>query len=103
MMQVTFSLEARADLREIALRIADHNRVRAFSFVDEIEARCLRIGEFPHAGPPRPQWGKDIRIAIHAKYIIVYRVRDGAVQVLRVVHGARDLDALFAREPLPDD
>jgi hypothetical protein len=27
--------------------------------------------------------------------------RDETVQVLRVVHGARDLDALFADEPLP--
>jgi hypothetical protein len=26
-------------------------------------------------------------------------VRDESVQVLRVVHGARDLDALFADEP----
>jgi toxin ParE1/3/4 len=100
MMQATFTREARADLREIALRIADHNPVRAFSYVDEIDARCLRIGEFPHAGPPRPQWGEGIRIAIHGKYVIVYRVRDETVQVLRVVHGARDLDALFADEPL---
>lgn len=102
MMQVTFTLEARADLRDIALRIADHNPVRAFTFVDEIGARCLRIGEFPHAGPPRPPWDMDICIAIHGKYVIVYRVRDETVQVLRVVHGARDLDALFEKEPLPE-
>jgi hypothetical protein len=28
-------------------------------------------------------------------------VRDEMVQILRVVHGARDLDVLFEEEPLP--
>jgi hypothetical protein len=32
----------------------------------------------------------------------VYRVRDEGVQILRIVHGARDLDALFESEPLPE-
>ena len=102
MIPARFTPEARADLRDIALRIANDNPIRAFSYVDEIEARYHRIGEFPHAGPPRPQWGESIRIALHGRYVIVYRVRDEAVQILRVVHGARDLDALFDGEPLPE-
>lgn len=101
-MRVEFTPESREDLREIALRIAARSPIRAFTYVDEIEARCLRIGEFPHAGPPRPQWGADIRITIHGYYIIVHRVRRDAVQILRVVHGARDLDRLFEDEPLPE-
>ena len=101
-MLVSFTPEARADLREIALRIAERSPVRAFTYVDEIEAHCLRIGDFPHAGPPRPQWGVDIRITIHGRYLIVHRVRADALQILRIVHGARDLDALFESEPLPD-
>jgi toxin ParE1/3/4 len=102
MIPVRFTPEARADLREIALRIADRNPVRALTYVDEIESRAHRIGEFPHAGPPRPQWGEDIRIAVHGKYLIVHRVRGETVQILRIVHGARDLDTLFEKEPLPD-
>jgi toxin ParE1/3/4 len=102
MIPVRFTPEARADLREIALRIADRNPVRALTYADEIEARANRLGEFPRAGPPRPQWGEYIRIAVHGKYLIVYRVRDETVQILRIVHGARDLDTLFEREPLPD-
>ena len=78
------------EVTQLAQRNGEHRQIR-----------CLRIAEFPHAGPPRPQWGEGIRIAIHGKYVIVYRVRDETVQVLRVVHGARDLDALFADEPLP--
>jgi plasmid stabilization system protein ParE len=34
--------------------------------------------------------------------VIVHRPRDETVQILRIVHGARDLDPLFAEEPLQE-
>ncbi len=101
-MKARLTPQAENDLEEIGDRIALRNPARAVSFVRELRERANRIAEFPHAGPPRPFWGDDIRIAIHGKYLIVYRVRDATVQVLRIVHGARDLDALFEREPPPE-
>jgi toxin ParE1/3/4 len=68
----------------------------------ELRQCAGRIGEFPGACPRRPQRGEGIRIAVHGNYLIVYRERDETVQILRVVHGARDLNALFEKEPLPD-
>jgi toxin ParE1/3/4 len=100
-MKVRLTPDAEADLEGIGDRIAERNATRAVTYVRELRERCHRIGEFPHAGPPRPQWGEGIRIALHGRYVVVYRVRDETVQVLRVVHGARDLDALFEEEPLP--
>src|SRR6185312_1880498 len=100
-MKVRLTFEAEADLEGIGDRIAERNPARAVTYVREIRESCLRIGELPHAWPPRPQWGEGIRITIHGKYVIVHRVRDETVQVLRIVHGARDLDTLFAEEPLP--
>ena len=101
-MKVRLTPKAEADLEGIGDRIAQRNPARAVTYIQELRERCLRIGDFPHAGPPRPQWGTGIRIAVHGKYLIVYRVHNDAVQVLRVVHGARDLDALFEREPSPE-
>ncbi len=46
MTQVSFTPEAYADLRAIALHIAEDNPVCALSCVDEIEARCRSITEF---------------------------------------------------------
>ena len=60
------------------------------------------LGDFPGAWPARPQWGDGIRIRIVGHYIIAYRVRGDEVQVLRILHGARDLDRVFADAPLPD-
>ena len=99
-MKVRLTPQAEADLEEIGDRIAQRNPIRAISFVREIRELCLRIGDFPHAGGPRPQWGEGVRIRVHGKYLIVHRVRDEVAHILRVVHGARDLDALFAQEPL---
>jgi|SRR5262245_36013299 toxin ParE1/3/4 len=101
-MKVRLTPEAKADLEDIGDRIAERNPARAVTYVRELRERAFRIGEFPHAGPPRPRWGENIRIAVHGKYLIIYRVRDETVQILRVLHGARDLDALFETEPLPE-
>lgn len=101
-MKVRFTPQAEADLEDIGDNIAERNPRRAVTYVRELRARSGRIGDFPHAGPPRPQWGKDVRIAVHRKYLIVYRVRDETVQILRVVHGARDVEKLFEDEPLPE-
>jgi len=64
MTQVSFTADAYADLRAIALHIAEDNPVRALSYVAEIEERCKRISEFPNAGPSRPEWGDGVRIAV---------------------------------------
>ena len=101
-MKVRLTPKAQVDLEEIGDRIAQRNPARAVTCIQELRERCLRIGDFPHAGPPRPQWSMGIRIAVHGKYLIIYRLHDDTVQVLRIVHGARDLDALFEREPSPE-
>jgi toxin ParE1/3/4 len=100
-MKVRLTPEAEADLEGIGDKIAERNPARAVAYVRELRERCVRVGDFPHAWPPRQQWGEDVRITVHGNYVIVRRMRDEMVQILRVVHGARDLDALFEEEPLP--
>ena len=97
-MKVELTPLAATDLEEIGDRIALRNSSRTVSFVQELRDKVRKIGEFPHAGSPRPQWGDDVRIELHGRYLIVYRVRE-EVQILRVVHGGRDLDALFSHDP----
>lgn len=61
----------------------------------ELVARCRRIADQPRAAPLRPDVGPGVRIVVMGAYLIIYvQQDDGAVQVERVVHGARDLDAL---------
>ena len=56
---------------------------------------CGRLLPFPLAHPERPQLALDLRAVFHGAYAIYYRPSDKAVTIIRVLHGARDLAAIF--------
>ena len=92
-MRVKFSPAARDDLVEIALYIARDNPARALTFVDELEAKCARLGAEPGIGTARPELGDAMRMLPHGRYFIFYRQGDAALRIERVMHGARDIHA----------
>jgi toxin ParE1/3/4 len=47
------------------------------------------------AGRATTTWGPGRRSFPVGQYVIVYRIVRGDVRILRVVHGRRDLEALF--------
>jgi toxin ParE1/3/4 len=71
--------------------IARHNPTRAITFVEEIRNEFRSIGRNPEGYRSRPETGADVRLAPFGKYLILFRVRDEAVQIIRVIHGARNL------------
>lgn len=93
-MPVVFRDRAEADLAEIAAYIAADNPRRAASFVNELIDRCLAIASRPLAARERPEIGDGVRLVVHGKYVVVYRIDDGDILILRVVHGARDVGGL---------
>ena len=90
-MKVDFSPVAKDDLIDIAVYIAQDNPVRALSFVDELEAKCLGIGRMPGIGTVRPELGDGVRMLPHGRYLIFYRENEGMIRIERVMHGARDI------------
>ena len=72
-MKVTFSAVARDDLLDIAVYIAQHNSTRALTFADELEAKCIRLGDAPGIGTARPELGEGIRSLPHGHYLVFYR------------------------------
>jgi len=99
-MRVVLTPAAAADLEQICDYIAQDNPVRAVSLVDEIAERMTKLAALPQGGQLRPEWGNGIRSTTFASYVIVWRSSGDALEVLRVVHGARDLGKLFRQEPL---
>lgn len=99
-MKLVITDEARANLVQIADRIARDNPRRAISFLNEIEAHCRQISKTPFAYPAlsgREAGG--IRRTVHGNYLIFYRVEPRRVAVIHILHGARDYEALL----FPDD
>ncbi|WP_353736682.1 type II toxin-antitoxin system RelE/ParE family toxin [Leptolyngbya sp. UWPOB_LEPTO1] len=56
------------------------------------------MASFPNLGKPRKEWGENYQSLIQDNYLIVYRVTDEVVEILRVVSGYRDLDTLFNKD-----
>jgi len=50
-------------------------------------------------GRQRPDLGDEVQSWPEGNYIIFYRSNDEGIDVLRFLHGARDLDRLFEGPP----
>ena len=93
-MRVVISPEGRGDLLEIVSHLAS---VAGPTTADRWDRKLWqvidRIAEFPGSGAPRPVLGAHTRIAIVYPYIVIYEHVSGSdtLQVLRVVHGRRNI------------
>ena len=95
-MRLTVRPAARADLIEIGDYIAADSPVRAVSFVAEIEAVIVReIATRPASFPSRFDLAANLRMARHGRYLIFFICEAESVEVVRVLHGERDLKGLF--------
>ena len=83
------------DLTEIWFTLALDSRTAAMRVVEAIDRRILALADFPEMGPIREDVAPDLRMLVEGNYLILYRVRSEAVEIVRVVHGARDLASLF--------
>jgi toxin ParE1/3/4 len=98
--KVLLSPEAIDDLGTIARWIAADNPQRAESFVDELEGACRSLSRRPSRFPVALRLhGEPIRKRLHRDYLIFYRIRRTQVEVVRVLHGARDWAALLPDGP----
>ncbi|MEX0852084.1 MAG: type II toxin-antitoxin system RelE/ParE family toxin [Bauldia sp.] len=99
-MRVRLTDAALDDLTSIGRYIMEAGSDRGEAFVREIEQRCLELGFMPEAYPLLPgREGSGIRRCTFREYLIIYRVHSGFVEIIRVLHGARDIDGLL----FPDD
>ncbi|HTN39873.1 MAG TPA: type II toxin-antitoxin system RelE/ParE family toxin [Asticcacaulis sp.] len=97
-MKVGFSPLSRDDLMIIADYIALDNPRRAFSYVGEIEARCQRIMDAPRSGILRNDIAEGLRSIPFGAYLIFYRLLAEEIRIERILHGARNLNAVFGGE-----
>jgi toxin ParE1/3/4 len=87
--------QAYADVDEIAAFIQRDNPVRAQSFTDELSHRIGQCVERPLSFPARDDLAPGLRVALHGNYLILFRIEDGVVHVIRVLHGGRDIPNLL--------
>jgi toxin ParE1/3/4 len=98
MPRLVIAPEARQDLQAIRDYIAKDDRKAAQRFVTRLRDMARMLAGAPAIGRERPELGPDIRSFVVDRYVLFYRPLTGAVgvELVRVLHGARDVDAVFS-------
>jgi toxin ParE1/3/4 len=95
MARLKISREATADLDEIWLHIAALDINAADRSVDSIIADYKQLARHPFLGRLRPELHPELRSWARGNYVIFYIAAGEFVEIVRVLHGARDLPSLF--------
>ena len=101
MVPVTFSPKSRQDLLDIGDYIAKDSLANARLFVAKLMDQCQRIGATPLAYSGREDLAPGLRMAPMGGYVVFFRVLGDSVRIERVLHGARDLPAIFGQGVRP--
>jgi toxin ParE1/3/4 len=97
MKRVTFTETAQSDLEEIWWYIAQDNPDRADNFVDELVDVCrVSLAPMPAIGKPCDSLLPGLWRFPYQSYVLFYRFGNERLEVVRVLHGARDIEALFS-------
>jgi toxin ParE1/3/4 len=95
MKQFRVSDVARSDLGEIWLHIARDNLDAADKFIHAIVSRFSKLAAMPLIGRQREELSPRLRSFSVSRYVIFYRPVESGIEVVRVLHGARDFPPLF--------
>lgn len=96
--RLVVSPEARSDLVEI-WRYLGARGIRATGRVmQQIRARFQTLIEFPESGIRREELRAGLRSFPVGNYVIFYFIIDGGVEIVRVLHGRRDIEAILSEK-----
>lgn len=95
--EIIWRPEARSDLFAIYDWItAQADPGTAYAYTSRIEAFALRLRYFPNRGTPRADLGLGLRsVTFERRVIVVYRVGQGEVFIVRLLSAARDIEGVF--------
>jgi toxin ParE1/3/4 len=93
--RIVRSPAAESDLIDIWLTIANDSPLAADRFLEAIADRILQLAAFPESGARRPDIATEARALTIGSYLAIYRITEKHVEIVRVVHGARDVSTLF--------
>jgi len=99
---IVLTPSANRDLAEIWMFIAADNPAQADDFIDLIDAKFQNLSRQPGLGRRREELVGGLRSFPVGRYVIFYLQVQDCLQIVRILHGARDLDAVFA-DPNDED
>lgn len=97
--KVEFLQSAIDDLEEIVLYIAKDSPKSAMELHDKIIESATRLEEFPSLGrlvPDKKLRENGFRLIVIDKYLLLYKIYNEEINILRVLRGDRDYPSLFS-------
>lgn len=89
---------AEADVYEIWDFIADDSFDAADRWVDQLNEQLRLLATQPNMGRARNELASGLRSFPFGRYVIFCLPVNDGIDVVRVLHGARDIDAVFGEE-----
>ena len=97
-MKIAYTAAAQADMRAIARYIHVDSPNHAKRFIRDLKGACAALVQAPRGYPVMRRFAElGLRKRVFRDYLIIYRVV-GDIEVFRVLHGARDVDAVLGGE-----
>lgn len=90
------SADADEDLQDIYLRSVEvWGERQAQRYLASLFQAFDLLGHEPSIGRSRPDLHRDVRSFPHGSHIVFFMEWEGEIAILRVLHGRRDIDAVF--------
>jgi len=91
-----YKLTAKAedDLLNIWRYIAEDNPQAATNLLNTLNENFVLLAENKYLGVARPDIAPELRHLSVKRYLILYRNTTSGIEIVRVVHGARDIYSL---------
>ncbi len=97
MLPVVRTVQAEKDLAEIVDYLDERSPAASDHLATALDRRCELLGQFP-LGRSREELAAGLRSVAVEQYVLFYRVTPTAVEVLRILHGARDIDGIMGAD-----
>jgi len=89
------SASAKADLLDMWTWIADIDPDAADGMLDRVQEVASKLSEWPEMGRAREELGEGVRSFVVGSHVVFYRIAAERLELVRVLHGRRDVDTLF--------
>lgn len=89
--------QAIKDLETIHDFIAEDSIKAARQFIDFLELKCESLAKAPTMGRSREELAPGLRSLPVKRYVIFYRQNRGHIEIIRILHGARDIVSFFPK------
>lgn len=94
MATLLFSPASDRDIDDIWRYVAQDSEFQADRLITKFREKLQHLAKWNTMGRPRPEFGKDCRSYPFGKYCFFFRPTDDGIEVIRIIHSARDLDQI---------